>query len=346
MRAVVYEAYNAPMTIQNVPDPTPSEDGVVIEVKATGICRSDWHGWKGHDDMIALPHVPGHEMAGIVVAKGKAVRRFKEGDRVTLPFVNGCGQCPECLTGNHQVCSAQTQPGFTHWGSFAQYVAVFQADVNLVPLPGEINDTTAALLGCRFITSFRAVVDQGRVRAGDWVAIHGCGGVGLSAIMIARAVGANVVAIDIADDKLDFARKMGAASVINARKVPQVVEAIVDTTQGGAQVSLDALGHPETCFNSIAGLARRGRHIQVGLMVADYIHPKVPMELVVAKELEILGSHGMAAHRYGHIFRMIASGQLDPHRLIGNRVDLESAPDELAAMDSYDGLGISVIDRF
>ena len=346
MRAAVYEKYNAPLSIQTVPDPTPAEDGAVIEVKATGICRSDWHGWVGHDPMISLPHVPGHEMAGTVAALGKSVGRFKMGDRVTLPFVNGCGQCPECLTGNHQVCIDQTQPGFTHWGSFAQYVAVRPADVNLVPLPEEIDYTTAALLGCRMITSFRAVVDQGRVRAGDWVAVHGCGGVGLSAIMIASALGANVVGIDIGVEKLDFAREMGATALINASETPQVAEAIADLTKGGAQVSIDALGHPDTCFNSIAGLRRRGRHIQVGLMVADDTKTPVPMDMVVAKELEILGSHGMAPHRYDSLFAMIANGRLHPQRLIGKRVELSEAPRELAAMGDFAGLGMTVIDRF
>jgi alcohol dehydrogenase len=345
MRAAVYETFNHPLTIQNVADPTPADDGVVIEVQATGICRSDWHGWKGHDDMIALPHVPGHEMAGIVVAMGKSVRRYKKGDRVTLPFANGCGDCPQCLTGNHQVCSHQTQPGFSHWGSFAQYVAIRHADVNLVPLPEEIDDITAALLGCRFITAFRALVDQGRLRAGEWVAVHGCGGVGLSAIMIAKAIGANAIGIDIDDDKLKFASEIGTAATINSKKEGNVVEALRDLTRGGVHISVDALGHAETCFNSISGLRRRGRHIQVGLMMGDQANTQVPMDLVIARELEILGSHGMAAHRYSSLLQMIASGQLNPRKLIGKRVDLASAPRELAAMDTYDGIGITVIDR-
>jgi alcohol dehydrogenase len=346
MKAILYEQFNQLPTLQTVPDPSPAADGVVIRVEANGICRSDWHGWMGHDPMIALPHVPGHELAGSVAAVGKSVRRFRVGDRVTLPFANGCGACAECLTGNHQVCADQTQPGFTHWGSFAQYVAMRHADVNLVRLPQEIDDTTAALLGCRFITSFRAIVDQGRVRGGDWVAVHGCGGVGLSAVMIARAVGARVIGVDISDDKLELARQMGAECVVNARKTPGVVEAILDLSHGGVQVSLDALGHPETCFNSIAGLRRRGRHVQVGLMVEEHAHSAVPMDLVIAKELEILGSHGMAAHRYGGLLDMVVSGRLAPQRLIGNRVDLAAASRELAAMGRFETEGITVIDRF
>jgi alcohol dehydrogenase len=181
MRAAVYEQFGQPLVVRSVPDPAPADDGVVIAVKATGLCRSDWHGWMGHDPDIRLPHVPGHELAGVVVAAGSLVRRWRAGDRVTVPFVCGCGACPQCASGNHQVCDRQSQPGFTHWGSFAEYVAIDRADTNLVALPEEMAYATAASLGCRFATSFRAVVDQGRVTAGQWVAVHGCGGVGLSA---------------------------------------------------------------------------------------------------------------------------------------------------------------------
>ena len=177
----------------------------------------------GHDPDIRLPHVPGHELAGTVAAVGSRVTRWKEGDRVTVPFVAGCGHCFECASGNHQVCENQFQPGFSAWGSFAEYVALDFADINLVALPQEMEFATAASLGCRFVTSFRAVVDQGRVTPGEWVAVHGCGGVGLSAIMIASAMGANVVAIDLTDEKLDFARKIGAVATINASKTPNVV---------------------------------------------------------------------------------------------------------------------------
>ena len=193
MRAIVYEKFQGPVSVQNVTDPSPKDHGVIIKVSATGLCRSDWHGWMGHDSDIELPHVPGHELAGIVAEVGKDVKNFRLGDRVTVPFVCGCGSCRECRSGNHQVCDYQTQPGFTHWGSFAEYVALDHADINLVAIPDQIADVTAAILGCRFITSFRAVVDQGKVQGGQYVAIHGCGGVGLSAIMIANALGAEVL---------------------------------------------------------------------------------------------------------------------------------------------------------
>ena len=346
MKAVVFETFSAPPLLKRVPDPTPEDHGVVVKVMATGVCRSDWHGWVGHDTDIVLPHIPGHELAGVVEAVGKDVTRWKAGDRVTVPFVGGCGACPECHSGNHQVCDKQFQPGFTHWGSFAEYVSIHKADINLVKLPESLDFATAASLGCRFATSFRAVVDQGKASAGQWVAVHGCGGVGLSAIMIAHAVGANVVAIDISDEKLAFARAMGAVATVNAIKTTNVVEAVREITHGGAHVSLDALGHPTTCFNSISNLRKRGKHVQVGLMLAENSTPAIPMDKVIAHELEILGSHGMQAHRYGAMLEMVQSGKLTPEKLVGKKISLQQSIDALMNMDKFEGVGVTVVTEF
>ena len=346
MKAAVFEEFAQPLAIQNVPDPIASEDGVVIRVMANGICRSDWHGWMGHDPDVRLPHVPGHELAGFIEAVGSDVHRWQPGDRVTVPFACGCGDCAQCLTGNQQICDNYFQPGFTAWGSFAQYVAIRYADVNLVRLPDSMGFVEAASLGCRFITSFRAIVAQGRALPGEWVVVHGCGGVGLSAIMIANAMGANVIGVDIKDETLAFAQSLGAAHIINAKETPNLVEEIQDITQGGAHVSLDALGSLETCRNSILCLRKRGRHVQVGLMVADYKDAPVPMNQVVAKELVILGSHGMQAHQYPTMLEMITSGTLHPEKLISKTVSLEESLSELESMGENFQTGVVVIDRF
>ena len=346
MKAVLYEVFSAPPKLVAVPDPTPESHGVVVKVMATGVCRSDWHGWVGHDPDIVLPHVPGHELAGIIEVAGRGVTKWKRGDRITVPFASGCGSCPQCSSGNQQICDAQFQPGFTHWGSFAEYVSIHYADVNLVGLPEGLDFTTAASLGCRFVTSFRAIVDQGRVSAGQWVAVHGCGGVGLSAIMIANALGANVVAVDIADDKLALAKTMGASFAINASTEIHVVAAIKAITNGGAHVSVDALGHPQTCFNSISNLRKRGRHIQVGLMLGENSIPKIPMAKVIAHELEIYGSHGMQAHRYDAMFAMMESGKLAPEKLVGKTISLEQSITALMNMDLFENAGVTVITEF
>ncbi|MEO3415797.1 zinc-dependent alcohol dehydrogenase family protein [Roseovarius sp. CAU 1744] len=345
MKAVLFEKFQAAPKVVTVDDPVPAPHGVVLKVEATGVCRSDWHGWMGHDSDIDLPHIPGHELAGIVEAVGKDVRNWKIGDRVTVPFICGCGSCPECHAGQQQVCLHQQQPGFTHWGSFAEYVGIHQADLNLVSLPETMDFATAASLGCRFATSFRAVVDQGRASAGQWVAVHGCGGVGLSAVMIANAVGANVIAVDIDDAKLALARELGAVTAINATSA-DVAETVIETTKGGAHVSLDALGHPVTCGNSILNLRPRGKHVQVGLMLGDHATPQVPMAKVIGQELEILGSHGMQAHRYGAMLDMVESGKLSPARLVGDQISLAEAPEALMNMDKFQSVGATVITRF
>ena len=346
MKADYFDAFGVTPTIETLPDPAPTPSGVVIQVQASGLCRSDWHGWMGHDADILLPHVPGHELAGTIAAVGRHVSRWRVGERVTMPFVAGCGSCEECARGQQQVCRAQFQPGFTGWGSFAQYVAVDFADANLVRIPEAIDFAVAAGLGCRFATSFRAVVDQAKVSGGEWLAVHGCGGVGLSAVMIGAALGARVVAVDIDPARLELARSIGAEAVALAQGDVDVAGAIRDVTDGGAHVSIDALGSRATCWNSIACLRRQGRHVQVGLMLGSQSDPPIPMGLVIAHELRLMGSHGMQAHRYGAMLDMILTGKLKPSALLGRRISLSEAPDALAAMDQFVGAGITMITDF
>ena len=335
MRAVVYEAFGQLPTIETVADPAPGPDGAVVRVEATGLCRSDWHGWMGHDpDIRRFPHVPGHELAGVVEAVGAQVARWAPGDRVTVPFVCACGACRQCVAGHHQICDRQTQPGFTHWGSFAELTAVDWADVNLVALPGELEFDAAAALGCRFATAYRAVLQVGRVSGGEWVAVHGCGGVGLSAVMIAAAVGARVIAVDVSAPALSRAREAGAELAVPAGTD------VRDLTGGGAHASLDAIGSEAACAASIAGLRKRGRHVQVGLLPEP---PRVPMDLVIARELELLGSHGMAAHAYPEMLALVQAGRLRPGQLVSSRIALEQAPQALAAMSGASPAGITVI---
>ena len=346
MKAVVYEKFGQAPTLQNLPDPTPENHGLVIKVEASGVCRSDFSGWKGHDPVIDLPMVPGHELSGVVEAVGKDVSKWKKGDRVTVPFICACGTCHECETGNQQVCDHQEQPGFTHWGSFAQYVGVHQADLNVVGLPEDMSFTTAASLGCRFVTSYRAVVDQARVKPGQWMAIHGCGGVGLSAIMIAKAMGARPIAVDISPDNLALAVELGAEATVNPNEVADVVEAVKDITDGGADMSIDCLGIQSTCVNSVRNLRKRGRHIQLGWMLGDQSTPPIPMDLVMGHELEIIGSHGMQAYRYGPMIDLIQNGSLTPEKLIYEEITLEDSIDALANFDKHKRVGMSVITDF
>nr|WP_297424885.1 zinc-dependent alcohol dehydrogenase family protein [uncultured Actinotalea sp.] len=346
MRAVVVEAFGETPTVTEVPVPACPADGVVVRVEATGLCRSDWHAWMGHDDGVALPHVPGHELAGTVLEVGPEVRSWRVGDRVTVPFVSACGTCAACRAGEQQVCERQEQPGFAYWGSFAERVALHHADVNLVRLPEALSAVTAASLGCRFATAYRALMAHGRVRANDRVAVQGCGGVGLSAVMIAAAGGARVVAVDVSAGALEAARAAGAEAVVDATGLtPEEVAArVVEVTDGGAHVSVDALGSRATAVASVLGLRRRGRHVQVGLLLAGDERTPLPMDRVIAWELELYGSHGMAAHEYPAMLDAVAAGVLRPDRLVTRTIALDEVPEALAALgDGSAGPGMTVI---
>ena len=342
MKAVIFDAYGVEPVLTDVPEPTCAPDGVIVKVAATGVCRSDWHAWMGHDPS-PLPMVPGHEYAGVIAEVGSAVARWSVGDRVAVPFALGCGACDVCASGNLQVCLAQQQPGFTSWGSFAEYVAVPFADANLVALPESIDFIAAASLGCRFATAYRAVVARGRIAAGEWLVVHGAGGVGLSAIQIGAALGARVVAVDISDAALEAASRFGAEVCIKGPD--DVVAAVVAATDGGAHVSIDALGSIPTMRASVECLRVLGRHVQVGLMLEDAADTAVPMGRVIARELELLGSHGMPATDYPAMLELVASGRVDPSALVSRVIGLGEAGAAIAVMGlPATSAGMTVVD--
>lgn len=345
MRAVVYDQFGELPQVAEVDDPACPPDGVVIRVGATGLCRSDWHGWQGHDAGITLPHVPGHELAGTVVEVGQEVLGWQLGDRVTTPFVIACGICPTCLRGDHQVCEDQRQPGFTGWGSYAELVAIERADVNLVRLPDGMTFEVAAGLGCRFATAYRAVVHVGRVQAGEWVVVHGCGGVGLAAVMIAVSRGARVVAVDPSPDSLALAASLGATVVLGPDE-DDVASAVREAIGGGADVSIDAIGHETVVMQSLACLRPRGRHVQIGLLAGGGALLADAIAMTIGAELQILGSHGMATHDYPQMLREIADGLLRPELLVSEVIDLADAPGRLAGLSQVgSGAGGSTVIR-
>jgi D-arabinose 1-dehydrogenase-like Zn-dependent alcohol dehydrogenase len=342
VRAVVVEAVRGRAEVREVPDPTAPSGGVVVRVMATGVCRSDWHAWAGHDE-ITFPHVPGHELAGVVVEAGDGVGRWTVGDRVTVPFVCGCGRCEWCQAGNAQVCPDQQQPGFTHWGSFAEYVALHAADTNLVAIPESVDFATAASLGCRFATAYRALVGRARLLQGEWVIVVGAGGVGLSTVMIARALGGRVVAVDRNPEALAVAADLGAEHLLLADG-SDIPARVAGLTGGGSHVAVDAVGSEETCADAIRSLRRRGRHVQVGLLPAIAGHPRVPMERVIGWELDVLGSHGMAAADYPDMLALIEQGLLQPQRLVERTIGLQEAAALLPGFDRATPAGMTMVD--
>lgn len=342
MRAIIMDALAEPLEVREVPAPTAPAGGVVVEVHATGLCKSDWHAWVGHDD-VALPHVPGHELAGVIAEIGEGVHDWSVGDRVTVPFVMGCGECEWCRSGNAQVCPRQEQPGFTQWGSFAERVVVRAADTNLVAIPDGVSFEAAAALGCRFATAFRALTGRARVRPDEWVTVVGAGGVGLSAVMIGAALGARVIAVDRTPAALDVARRLGAEHTILAdgADVPASVSALTD---GGSHVSIDAVGSAQTARDAVLSLRRRGRHVQIGLLPTDDGMTPMPMARAIAWELDLLGSHGMAAADYPEMLDLIARGVLRPQDLVERIVGLDEAAEMLPRMDTAAPAGMTMID--
>ncbi|KAL7484873.1 hypothetical protein ACHAW6_010485 [Cyclotella cf. meneghiniana] len=379
MIGAVYESFNDQIKISNsLPIPRPSPDGVVVKIMATGVCRSDWHGWRGHDDDIKQflrkcgpPFVPGHEASGVVVEVGPDVRKIRVGDRVAIPFILSCGKCRECGDDRKRptVCENQHQPGFTMWGTFAEYCAVTRADRNLKIIPDGVSTIEAAALGCRFTTAYRAVLQQGQLcRDGNdssdekTIAVFGCGGLGLSCIAIAAAFGARrVVAVDVSSDALRKAKELGAthtvlATISNPSKDydPQnntVYQDIMKISDGvGADLTIDAGGFEQTCLDAVWSCRRGGRMVQVGLPSSP---PKIPMSRVAGREISIVGSHGFSSvedssgiSALDHILELVKTGKLRPKMLVDREVSLEEGVQELMNMNKTSPLGIVMITNF
>jgi alcohol dehydrogenase len=352
MNAALYHSFGGPIQVERVPIPAvPAHDGVLLQIKATGVCRSDWHGWKGHDGDVrnhGLPFCPGHELSGIVVESTTGT--FQKGDRVAVPFILSCGRCPSCRDDDKPtVCHDQNQPGFTQWGSFAEYVAIPRASRNLRILPSNVSFVQAAALGCRFTTAYRAVLQQGRLQRNQSVAIFGAGGLGLSCVMIAKTTGAYpIIAVDISKDALNKAKDLGAThTVLASKSKTNYVRAEVWKLTGnqGAHVSIDAAGFSATCEDAIYCTRRAGRMVQVGLPIGDVL-PQVPMGLVAGRELELVGSHGFAAVDLPVLLDMVATAKLDPLQLVERSVSLQEGAQVLMDMDKKSPLGMTMITDF
>jgi alcohol dehydrogenase len=339
VRAAVYEQFGGPIAVVDVPDPQPRAGEVVVEVLAVGLCRSDVHGWRGTDPDIACPHVGGHEFVGRVIALGSGVDHVALRGRVVAPFVCGCGECDPCRSGNHQVCRRQEQPGFTMWGAFAQFCRIPFAAHNAVPVPDAVDDVSAALIGCRVSTAYRGVVERGRLTAGETLAVHGCGGVGLAAVALGHAAGARVIAVDIDPNALSLASKLGADVALDASVVDDVPALIGE--YGGAHVSVDCLGGGPLASASIRSLRPLGRHVQIGLFPAATAD--LPISLVVRDEIEVLGVHGQSASRFGPIFDLITSQRLDLEPMVTGHLSLDDIPSALPEMVSFAHPGIRVV---
>ncbi|RDC74506.1 alcohol dehydrogenase [Rhodovulum sp. 12E13] len=345
MRAARLWAWRAPLEIGAAPDPAPPPGGVVLRVLACGICRSDWHAWTGSDPDVRLPHTPGHEFCGEVVAVGPGVTRWRVGDRAIAPFILSCGACPACAAGQQTTCAGQVLPGFTVDGAFAEYVAVDHADANLAALPEGLDPALAAAMGCRVTTAWQALTGRAALAPGEWLAVWGAGGVGLSALMLARAMGARVVVVDVVAARLDHARAQGAEAVVNAAEGDPVA-AVREITGGGAHVALEALGVVETTANALRSLRKLGRMVQVGMPAGSHATMALPWDAVYSGQLAVYGTRGMPAHRFPSLFSLVAARGVDLSPLIARRVALSEATAELARFDGPAPPGVAVITNF
>lgn len=345
MRAALLTAYRQPLEIAEVSEPECPADGAILSVLACGVCRSDWHGWTGSDPDIVLPQIPGHEFCGLVEEVGRDVTRRRRGDRVVAPFILACGVCPDCAAGNQTTCGTQIVPGFTAPGAFAERIAVPRADQNLAALPEGMDPAVAAGLGCRVTTAWHGLTGRADLKAGEWLAVFGAGGVGLSATMLGRALGARVVAVDIQDDKLAAAKALGAEAVVNAAR-EDAPAAIREITGGGAHVSVEALGIEATTAASLRSLRKLGRHVQIGMPAGEECAMTLPWDAVYSGQLALYGTRGMPAWRFPSLFSLIESGAVDPAPLVTRRIPLSAASAELAAMDGETPPGVAVITDF
>lgn len=344
MKALVLEGVKK-LAVREVSAPEPGALGVLLSVKANGVCRSDWHAWTG-DIKRDYPMVIGHEMVGVVEEVMPGVARFKKGDRVVVPFSGSDGTCLHCQRGSAHLCDNPLIPGKTYSGGYAEYVGIPLADRNLVLLPQEISFSEGAALGCRFMTSFHGLVDRAEILPGEWVVVYGCGGVGLSAINIASALGCRVIGVDVNAANLELAKAMGAEFVINSRETAPV-EAVLEITKGGANVSVDALGIADTCVNGILSLAKSGRHLQIGITTkseAGYI--KLPVDMMVYKELKVIGSVGMAPHRFASMVPLIAQGKLHPGKMVTREISLSEVEGVFEDMTRSAAIGTFVVTKF
>lgn len=342
MRAAVIRDFSEDLCIETVDDPSCPDNGVVLEVAACGVCRSDYHGWTGGHPKVKIGSILGHEYCGTVVEAG-AKAKHKIGDKLIAPFILGCGDCPACRTGHSNTCESAVVPGFGTPGAYAEYVAV-PFDHNLVHLPETLSEALAAGLGCRVTTAWHALTDRANVRAGEWVAVHGTGGIGLSALLLAKMLGARVIVVDVVQEKLDHALSLGADAAVNAAK-EDVPEAIREITRGGAQVSLEALGIARTTNASVECLAALGRHVHVGMPAGNGML-ELNMRAIYSKQLSFFGTRGMPAWKYPSLLDMIERGAVDLTPMLDREVTLSGASAELRAMNGPTRPGTAVITDF
>ena len=307
------------LELQHIPIPTADEEDVLVRVRAAGICHSDAHYRAGRSGMGMLPLTLGHEVAGEVEWVGAQVTTVKAGDRVCLHYNISCGDCYYCKSGNEQFCTTVKMIGHHVDGGYAEYIAIPAR--NAVPLPEEISFEEGATLMCASATALHAL-RRGRVKEGETVAVFGVGGLGLSAVQLAKALGAvEVYAVDIKQEKLELASEYGAIPV-DARR-SDAVEEIRKLTRGkGVDVALEMIGLPVTMKQTIESLGVLGRAVIVGLS-------QMPLEInpyqtLIGYEAEIIGSNDHLLQELPLLIDMARRKVLDTSHVVSQRIPLDA----------------------
>lgn len=319
MKAAVFYTSKEPLRVEDIPTPSPGRGEVLVKVAACGLCHTDLHYIDhGVPTFKKPPLILGHEVSGNVAGVGMDVDRWKESDRVLLPAVYGCGQCSMCRTGRENVCEKMVMFGNNVDGGFAEYVLAPAKD--LLGLPEEVPLVEGSIIADAITTPYHAVVNRGRVKPGDQVVVFGCGGIGINVVQIAAAIGAQVIAVDISDDKLEWASRLGAQVTLNAQQFDRIDKEIRKLTSGGADTGFEAIGNPLTQAQTFASLRTGGRFVVVG-------YSAKPMTLdtgrVMYREMEILGSLGCRAVDYPRVIELTRQGKIKLKELVTARFPLD-----------------------
>lgn len=328
MKAAVFHEPHKPLSVEEIPTPTPSAGEVLIKVAGCGVCHTDLHYIDhGVPTFKKPPLVLGHEVSGTVAGLGAGVAQWKEGARVLLPAVYGCGQCAMCRTGRENICEKMVMFGNNVDGGYAEYMLAPAKDV--IALPDELPLVESAIIADAVTTPYHAVVNRGQVKPGDNVVVVGCGGIGLNLVQVASAVGGRVIAIDVVDSKLEWATKLGAQATINAKNVERVDKEVRKLTGGGgADIGFEAIGNPVTQAQTFSCVRTGGRFVVVG-------YSDKPMTLdagrVMFREMDIVGSLGCRAVDYPRVLELARQGKIKVKELVTAQFSLD---DVNAAFDT------------
>lgn len=319
MKAAVFHGPGAGLKIEQVAEPRVGDGEILVKVAACGVCHTDLHYIEhGVATFKKPPIVLGHEASGMVAACGAGVTNVKPGERVLIPAVLTCGKCSFCRSGRENICSDMKMLGNHFDGAYAEFVAVPAKDV--LHLPESIPLEEAAIIADAISTPYHAVKNRARVQPGDTVVVFGCGGVGINAVQLAAAAGGYVIAVDVAERKLEWARQFGAAATINAKNVERVSKEVKKLTGGGADIAMEVIGNPRTIEEAFECVRTGGR-----LVVVGYTHEAISIVAgkIMFKEIEVLGSLGCRPVDYGPLIRLVAQGRIDLKRQVTHRFKLD-----------------------